>query len=64
MFLSLLVTFITTLFFYFPESKGLSLEEIAKLFNDEITTIRLDAPGDGEEKGEVVNQLETSQDKM
>ncbi|RFU26551.1 hypothetical protein B7463_g9784, partial [Scytalidium lignicola] len=57
-FLSLLVTFITTLFFYFPESKGLSLEEIAKLFNDEVTSIRLDAPESSEEKVETINQIE------
>lgn len=42
-FLIALFFFILPLFFYFPESKGLSLEEVAWLFDDEVTTVRLDA---------------------
>ncbi|KAK5451746.1 hypothetical protein LTS15_008006 [Exophiala xenobiotica] len=55
-FLSLLVCFIMPLFFYFPESKGLSLEEIARLFNDETTSVRLDAPGMDQEKVDIGNE--------
>ncbi len=68
-FLSLLVCFIMPLFFYFPESKGLSLEEIARLFNDETTSVRLDAPGTNQEKQdigkekELVSQTENLQEK-
>ena len=68
-FLSLLVCFIMPLFFYFPESKGLSLEEIARLFNDETTSVRLDAPGTDQEKvdigkeKELVSQTENLQEK-
>ncbi|KAJ9613070.1 hypothetical protein H2200_003011 [Cladophialophora chaetospira] len=58
-FLSLLICFIIPLFFYFPESKGLSLEEVARLFNDEITSVRLDAMEvSGDEKMEIVLERE------
>ena len=57
-FLIALFCFIVPLFFYFPESKGLSLEEISRLFGDEATTISLDGPGTMEEKIEVVRHRE------
>lgn len=61
-FLCLLTFFIIPLFFYFPESKGLSLEEVNRLFDDEATNIALDssdlAPGELEkEKQEVVETV-------
>lgn len=49
-----LVCFIIPLFFYFPETKGHSLEEIACLFNDGTTTIRLGAPDANDEGKEIV----------
>ena len=52
-FLIALTCFIIPLFFYFPETKGLSLEEIARLFNDETTTVRLDAPDTAEERKDI-----------
>lgn len=57
-FLSLLVCFIVPLFFYFPETKGLSLEEIARLFNDETTSVRLDAPETEEDNLKMVEEKE------
>lgn len=45
----LLFCFTVPLFFYFPESKGQSLEEISRLFGDEATTISLKGPSKGEE---------------
>lgn len=59
-FLLALGCFIVPLFFYFPESKGLSLEEIARLFGDEATTISLQGPGTLEDKIEVAEQVEMS----
>lgn len=61
-FLCLLTFFIIPLFSYFPESKGLSLEEVNRLFDDEATNIALDssdlAPEELEkEKQEVVETV-------
>ncbi len=59
MFLIALICFIIPLFFYFPESKGLSLEEVARLFNDETTTIMLDAPETIGDKMEILKEKQT-----
>lgn len=57
-FLLALSCFIVPLFFYFPESKGLSLEEISRLFGDEATTISLEGPGTPEDKVEAARPVE------
>ncbi|KAL1849896.1 hypothetical protein VTK73DRAFT_9790 [Phialemonium thermophilum] len=49
-FLVALFCFIVPLFFYFPESKGLSLEEISRIFGDEATDISLEGPETADEK--------------
>ncbi|CAK7210027.1 hypothetical protein SCUCBS95973_000653 [Sporothrix curviconia] len=62
-----LSVFITPLFFYCPESKGLSLEEIGRLFGDESTDIALDGPGSLDAKlalGRDVEMLGPTHDEL
>lgn len=64
-FVVLLAAFISPLFFYCPESKGLSLEEIGRLFGDEATDIALDGPASLDNKlalGQDVEMLEATQE--
>ncbi|CAK7267422.1 hypothetical protein SEPCBS119000_002538 [Sporothrix epigloea] len=64
-FVVLLAAFISPLFFYCPESKGLSLEEIGRLFGDEATDITLEGPETIDSKlalGRDVEMLETTAD--
>ncbi|OAA60346.1 General substrate transporter [Niveomyces insectorum RCEF 264] len=58
-FLIALFCFIVPLFFYFPETKGQSLEEISRLFGDEATNISLDGPGTTDEKLAVSGGIQT-----
>lgn len=57
-FLLLLFCFTVPLFFYFPESKGVSLEEISRLFGDKATVISLKGPTKDEEREETAKAAE------
>ena len=57
-FLCTMCVFIIPTFFYFPETKGLPLEEINRLFGDEVTEINLYAE-DNDEKVSPVMVEET-----
>ncbi|ERS97293.1 Sugar transporter family protein [Sporothrix schenckii 1099-18] len=65
-FILALAAFITPLFFYCPETKGLSLEEIGRLFGDEATDIALDGPSRLDDKlgmGRDVEMMEPVHDE-
>jgi hypothetical protein len=56
-FLCTMCVFVIPTFFYFPETKGLPLEEISRLFGDEVTDINLYTQS-GDEKGSPVIEQE------
>lgn len=60
LFIILLFCFTVPLFFYFPESKGLSLEEISRLFGDEATTVSLGGYNKAEDREEGIKQLKNA----
>lgn len=48
--------FVIPTFFYFPETKGLPLEEISRLFGDEVTDINLYTQSSDEKGSPVIEQ--------